>query len=115
MTSLALMMQLMLFSAVALGVVYFLFYQPTVGAQRRARRAVANLQVGDEVITTGGFYARVVDVSETEDGQVILGLELGGAVVKARISAVAELVQRAEPEPASTEPVTATATGQQAG
>jgi preprotein translocase YajC subunit len=100
MTSLQLMMQLVIFSALALGLVYFLFYQPTIGAQQKARRAVANLQVGDEVVTTGGFLARVVDVSEPAEGPVIVSLDLGGAVVRARITAIAELLPRAEPESA---------------
>lgn len=92
MTSLQLMMQLILFSTVALGLVYFLFYKPTVEAQRRARRVVTDLQIGDEVLTTSGFYARVTAVSEPDDGPAVVNLDLGGASVRARITAIAELV-----------------------
>lgn len=98
MTSLQLMMQLIVFSTVALGIVYFLFYRPTVGAQRKARRVIADLQVGDEVVTTSGFYGRVVEVGEAEDGTTVVGLDLGGVTVRARITAIAELLRRAEPE-----------------
>lgn len=98
MTSLQLMMQLIVFSTVALGIVYFLFYRPTVEAQRKARRVIADLQVGDEVVTTSGFYGRVVEVGEAEDGTTVVGLDLGGVMVRARITAIAELLRRAEPE-----------------
>lgn len=98
MTSLQLMMQLIVFSTVALGIVYFLFYRPTVEAQRKARRVIADLQVGDEVVTTSGFYGRVVEVGEAEDGTTVVGLDLGGVTVRARITAIAELLRRAEPE-----------------
>jgi preprotein translocase subunit YajC len=74
MTSLQLMMQLVVFSTIALGTVYFLFYRPTVEAQRKARRVVTNLQVGDEVVTTGGLFGRVVAVSEPDDGPAVVSL-----------------------------------------
>ena len=103
MTSLQLMMQLVVFSTIALGTVYFLFYRPTVDAQRKARRVVADLQVGDEVVTSSGFLGRVVGVSEPDDGPAVVWLELGsGMVVRARVTAVAELLTRPdrdEPRP----------------
>ena len=100
MTSLQLMMQLVVFSTVALGTVYFLFYRPTVDAQRKARRVIADLQVGDEIVTTSGFFGRVVDVTEPEGGPAVVSLDLGGFVVRARVSAVAEIVRAAEPSEA---------------
>ena len=92
MTSLQLMMQLVLFSTLALGLVYFLFYKPTVEAQRKARRVIADLQVGDEVVTHRGFYGRVVGVTEPGDGPAVVLLDLGGVTVRARVTAVAGLV-----------------------
>jgi preprotein translocase YajC subunit len=95
MTSLQLMMQLVVFSTIALGTVYFLFYRPTVDAQRRARGVVAGLQVGDEVVTTSGFLGRVVAVTEPDDGPAVVSLDLGsGLIVRARVTAVAELLPR---------------------
>jgi preprotein translocase YajC subunit len=99
MTSLALMMQLVVFSTIALGTVYFLFYKPTVDVQRKARRVIADLQVGDEVVTTSGFLGRVTSVTEPDDGPAIVGLDLGGVVVRARVTAIAELLPRREPVP----------------
>lgn len=101
MTSLQLMMQLILFSTVALGIVYFLFYRPTIEAQRKARRTISDLQVGDEVVTTSGFFGRVVSVTEPDDGPAVIGLDLGGVTVRARVTAIAELLPR--PEPAAIE------------
>ena len=102
MTSLQLMMQLVLFSTLALGLVYFLFYKPTVEAQRKARRVISDLQVGDEVVTSSGFFARVVGVAEPDDGPAVVTLDLGGGVhVRARVTAVAELLPRAEPAAAA--------------
>jgi preprotein translocase YajC subunit len=103
MTSLQLMMQLVVFSTIALGTVYFLFYRPTVDAQRKARRVVANLQVGDEVATSSGFLGRVVGVSEPDDGPAVVSLDLGsGLIVRARVTAVTELLSR--PDQAETRP-----------
>jgi len=95
MTSLQLMMQLVVFSTIALGTVYFLFYRPTVDAQRRARRVVSDLRVGDEVVTSGGLIGRVVGVSEPDNGPAIVSLDLGTAVVRVRITAINDLMQRA--------------------
>ena len=98
MTSLQLMMQLVVFSTIALGTVYFLFYRPTVDAQRKARRVVSDLQVGDEVVMTSGFLGRVVAVTEPDDGPAVISLDLGsGLIVRARVSGVAELLRRSEP------------------
>ena len=100
MTSLQLMMQLIVFSTVALGIVYFLFYRPTIEAQRKARRVISDLQVGDEVVTASGFFGRIVDVSEPDDGPAVVSLDLGGATVRARVTAIAELLPRPGGEPA---------------
>lgn len=91
------MMQLVVFSTIALGTVYFLFYRPTVDAQRKARRVVSDLQVGDEVATSSGFLGRVVAVTEPDDGPAIISLDLGsGLIVRARVTAITELLSRPE-------------------
>ncbi len=97
MTPLAQMIQLVVLTSLALGAVYFIFYRPTVEAQNRQRRVVAGLRPGDEIVTTSGFIARLVDVREDERGEVELLLDLGGVTVRARPSAVAERLPRSEP------------------
>ena len=95
MSSLALMIQLVTLTSVALAAVYFVFYRPTVEAQNRQRRVIAGLRQGDEIVTTGGFIARVVDIREPDEGPVELLLDLGdGRLVRARTSAVAERLPR---------------------
>lgn len=96
MTPLAQMIQLVVLTALALGAVYFIFYRPTVEAQNRQRRVVAGLRPGDEIVTTSGFIARLLDVREDERGEVELLLDLGGVTVRARPSAVAERLPRPE-------------------
>ena len=98
MTSLQLMMQLVIFSALALGLVYFLFYKPTVDYQRKSRRVISDLQVGDEVVTTSGFFGRITEVSEPDNGPAVVGLDLGGVTVRARVTAIAELLPRPQRE-----------------
>ncbi len=95
-TSLELMMQLVVLSTIMLGIVYFLFYRPTVDAQRKARRVIADLQVGDQVVTSSGFFGRVVEVTEPDDGPAVVGLDLGGVTVRARVTAIAERLPSAE-------------------
>ena len=95
MSSPALMIQLVVLTSVALSAVYFVFYRPTVEAQNRQRRVIAGLRQGDEIVTTCGFIARVVDIREPDEGPVELLLDLGdGRLVRARTSAVAERLPR---------------------
>lgn len=113
MAPLAQMLQLLVLTTCALGAVYFIFYRPTVAAQERQRRVVAGLRVGDEIVTTAGFIARVVDIREPDDGPVELLLDLGsGLVVRARTSAVADRLPRPETSAAAEPAEPAAATGQ---
>ena len=97
MSPLAQMLQLLVLTTVALGAVYFIFYRPTVAAQTRQRRVIAGLRAGDEIVTSGGLIARVVDIREPLDGPVELLLDLGdGKVVRALTSAVADRLDRPE-------------------
>lgn len=107
MSPLAQMIQLLVLTSSALGAVYFIFYRPTVDAQNKQRRVIAGLRTGDEIVTTGGLIATVVDIREPDDGPVELLIDFGdGRLVRARTSAVAERLARPEESPAP-EPVTA--------
>jgi preprotein translocase YajC subunit len=95
MSPLAQMLQLLVLTTCALGAVYFIFYRPTISAQNRQRRVIAGLRQGDEIVTTSGFIATVVDIREPDDGPVELLLDLGdGRIVRARTSAVADRLPR---------------------
>ena len=73
---------------------YIFFVRPARSEQRRRRRDLNALRVGDEILTTGGFIATVDAVETPPDGPMVLYLRLGDAfVVRARSSAVAELIR----------------------
>jgi preprotein translocase subunit YajC len=76
---------------------YLIFIWPAQREQRRLRKEMQELEVGDEVLTVGGFVARVKDIRTPEDGPVELVLELAkGVEVRALTSAIARRLKRAE-------------------
>ncbi len=91
------MMQLIVFSVAVLGGFYFILLRPILKQQRKQRREMARLRVGDEVLLTSGIIARIEDMQFREDGAAVLTLDLGGIKVKALPSAIA---QRWEDRPA---------------
>jgi preprotein translocase subunit YajC len=60
----------LLFIVVIFGAVYFLFLRPRQQRMRQQQTAAKTLSVGDEVVSAGGIYGRVVamdgDVAEVE-------------------------------------------------
>jgi preprotein translocase subunit YajC len=76
---------------------YLIFIWPAQREQRRLRKEMQELEVGDEVLTAGGFIARVKDIRTPEDGPVELVLELASGVeVRALTSAIARRLKRAQ-------------------
>ena len=45
-------------------VLYFLFLRPQKKEQKRVTAMLANLETGDCVLTTSGFYGVVIDISD---------------------------------------------------
>lgn len=81
---------------------YFAFLRPVQQQQRRQRRELADLEVGDEVLTQAGFIARVKDIRIPEEGPTEIILDLGnGTEVRALASAIS---QRLHPRAASPVP-----------
>ncbi len=81
---------------------YFAFLRPVQQERAKQRRELANLQVGDEVLTQAGFIAVVKEIripEERRPTEVIL--DLGGLEVRAYASAIVQRLPR--PEPASGE------------
>jgi preprotein translocase subunit YajC len=71
------------------------FLRPVQQHQKKQRDELANLRVGDEVLTQAGFIARIVEIRVPEEaGPTEIILDLGGARVRATASAV---VQRLNP------------------
>jgi len=82
---------------------YIIFIRPARQEQKRVEDTIRDLHVGDEVITTAGFFARVKEITTPEAGPVEIVLDLGnGLEVRALTSSIARRVSNAaEPEPAS--------------
>jgi preprotein translocase subunit YajC len=74
---------------------YFAFLRPVQRQQRQRRREMANLRVGDEVLTQAGFIAVIKDIEVPAEGPTEIVLDLGDGV---RVRAVATaVVQRLRP------------------
>ncbi len=76
---------------------YFAFLRPVQQERAKQRRELANLQVGDEVLTQAGFIAVVREIRVPEErGPTEVILDLGGLEVRAYASAIAQTLRRAE-------------------
>ena len=95
-SGLSIMFGLMTTSAILLGGFYFILLRPVTQQQRKARRDLLALQVGDEIVTTGGLIATVVDIRQPAHGPLELVLELApGMQVRALTTAIQERRPRA--------------------
>jgi preprotein translocase subunit YajC len=75
---------------------YFILLRPVIAQQRRQRRDIAGLAEGDEVLTTGGFYARVREIRTQDDGPMLILLEAApGVVLRAAPHAIEKVTERA--------------------
>ena len=57
---------LILFYAVILGVFWFLMMRPQKKEQKRIQLMLAEMEVGDTVLTTSGFYGVLIDITEED-------------------------------------------------
>jgi len=75
---------------------YFILLRPVMNQQRQHRRDISSLEIGDEVLTTGGFYATVTEINTFEDRPTEILLEAApGIVLRGRASAVQEISRHA--------------------
>ena len=76
---------------------YFAFLRPVQQERARQRQQLADLQVGDEVLTQAGFIAVVKEIRVPEErGPTELVLDLGGLDVRAYASAIAQRLPRVQ-------------------
>jgi preprotein translocase YajC subunit len=76
---------------------YLIFIRPAANEQKRTQATIRDLQVGDEVITTAGFFARVKSIHTPEHGEVELVLDFENQIeIRALTSAIARRVSTAE-------------------
>ncbi len=110
----AVMWSVIFYTVAAVAAFYFILLRPVLKQQRSQRDAVRALQIGDEVVTTGGLIGEVIDIVQPVDAPTEIILELGPGM---RVRAVTDAIQRRlttledldeRPGPAGTTPEEAT-------
>ena len=91
--STASMGMMILWMVVIFGVMYFLMIRPQKKEQKRLQAMLNSMEVGDSIVTTGGFYGVIIDMTE-EDVIVEFGNNKN-CRIKMRKQAIAE-VEKAE-------------------
>jgi preprotein translocase subunit YajC len=79
---------------VMMGVFYFVLIRPQQQKVKEHRELVASLEVGDDVMTTGGIYGEVTAI----DGEVLLLEVADGIELRLSREAIAELVEYESPD-----------------
>lgn len=51
---------------VLFGIMYFLMLRPQKKKQKRLQAMLNDMEVGDSIVTTGGFYGVVIDMTEED-------------------------------------------------
>ena len=51
---------------VLFGIMYFLMLRPKKKEQKRLQAMLNDMEVGDSIVTTGGFYGVVIDMTEED-------------------------------------------------
>ena len=78
---------------------YIIFIRPARQEQKRVEDTIRDLHVGDEVVTTAGFFARVKRIETPEAGPVELLLDFGNGIeVRALTTSILRRLSTA-PEP----------------
>ncbi len=98
----AVMWSVIFYTVLAVAAFYFILLQPVLKNQREQKKAVQSLQIGDEIVTTGGIIAEVKDVVTPPDGPTELILEIApGIRVRALTDSVSRRLTTLEPEESS--------------
>nr|WP_288673483.1 preprotein translocase subunit YajC [uncultured Blautia sp.] len=51
---------------VLFGIMYFLMLRPQKKEQKRLQAMLNDMEVGDSIVTTGGFYGVIIDMTEED-------------------------------------------------
>ncbi len=90
-------MDVVLVLVAVLAAFYFILLRPVIAQQRKQRRDISSLEIGDEVLTTAGFYATVVGINTYEDRPMEILLEAApGVVLRSTTLAVQEISRRTD-------------------
>ena len=78
---------------VLFGIMYFLMLRPQKKEQKRLQAMLNDMEVGDSIVTTGGFYGVVIDM--TDDDVIVEFGNNKNCRIPMRKQAIAE-VEKAE-------------------
>jgi preprotein translocase subunit YajC len=87
----AVMWSVIFYTVAAVAAFYFILLRPVLQGQKAQRNAVRALQIGDEVVTTGGLIGEVKDIIQPADGPTEIILELAKGV---QVRAVTDAISR---------------------
>jgi preprotein translocase subunit YajC len=77
--------------------IYLMFIRPSQQEQKRVQNLIRDLHVGDEVVTTAGFFGTVKEIRTPEEGPVQIVIDFGsGMEVRALTSSIVRRVSAAE-------------------
>ena len=57
---------LIMWLVIMFGMMYFLMIRPQKKEQKRLQAMLNDMEVGDSIVTTGGFYGVVIDMTEED-------------------------------------------------
>ena len=60
------MMFTVVWMVVLFGILYFLMIRPQRKEQKRTQAMLSSMEVGDSVVTSGGFYGVIIDMTEED-------------------------------------------------
>lgn len=91
-------MEALLLLVAVVAAFYFILLRPVMKQQRARRTDISSLHVGDEVLTTGGFYATVRALRTTDEGPMEIDLEVApGVTLRATAEAILRVTHSAGP------------------
>lgn len=77
-----------IYLAFIIAIFYFILIRPQKKREKEQMNMISSLKKGDQIVTIGGFYAKVVSVKDN-----VLTVMLGEAKVKLEASAVKAVVK----------------------
>ena len=60
------MITMVIWMVVLFGLMYFLMIRPQKKEQKRVAAMLSDMEVGDAVVTTGGFYGVIIDITDED-------------------------------------------------
>lgn len=91
------MIEAILVTASVMAAFYVILLRPVINQQKRRKRDISKMSEGDEVLTTGGFFATVVEIRTMDEGPMEILLEVAdGVVLRGTPDAILKVTRSAE-------------------